>query len=123
MAEHFFFRQQGRQRQKYRFVIDENQTILSESLVDDREEFLRATGAEFTRQPNGGITITKIDPVEAKLISLFSDAPTPCWFDGCQEIVDQYQADLKNMPTDCPTCQKSKLIRKYYVMARDKAGR
>jgi hypothetical protein len=137
----------------YQFVIDKTQTILSEQIVSATTAFtamperhalpvdpvlnavpqdltreamdaeLKSRGVEFTRSEDGRTTIlTKIPPLEQKLLTFFTDS-APCWFDGCEELRAQYNAELEARGGEtCPGCKKGAIIRKYMMILRTHPG-
>lgn len=72
------------------------------------------------------MAVTQFTPREipawfTKAIMVLSEHE-PCYFEGCEEIVQQYKSELKALekrPGGCRDCDKAKLKRKYSTMFRN----
>lgn len=100
-------------RLRWRFVVDELGNIVEET----PEPEATTDGVTVTTAPDGARHITAVSAAERKVLSFFVDS-TPCWFEGCTELRDRYQAELTKLGTNCPTCQKGAVIRKYQDLVR-----
>lgn len=97
---------------RWRFVLDDARTIVEETL-DPEEAVPVATEAA----PGGGRVITSVSPEERKILGFFVDS-TPCWFENCEELRAKYKAEIENLGSECPACQKGAVIRKYQDIIR-----
>lgn len=88
--------------------------------VEDRVEELKARGYEVATTSGGGIRVTGLSPELRKAMDFFSDK-IDCWFDGCEELRENYKEDLKALKADgkCKGCDKGALIRKYQDLIRE----
>ena len=135
--EILLFRAIGENRFAVTLTVDENDVIISEtpghkldpftphtrpkpavkavpqdakSVIDAREARMVAQGIGFRREGNS-LIIESVPPKFQKIMTFFSGAP--CWFEGCEAVRKEYEAELAAMGEDCPDCQKGSLIRKY----------
>lgn len=99
-------------RLRWRFVIDDNQTIVEEQPAPDNQETV-AERAEGT----GTLVIRSVSAEERKILGFFTDT-TPCWFPSCEELRAKYKAEIDALAPGCPGCQKGAVIRKYQDLVR-----
>ena len=51
----------------------------------------------------------------------FFSIESPCWFEGCDELRKQYLEEKKVLDeSDCPSCKRGALNRKYLNLIHDK---
>jgi len=109
------------QRQMWALEIDNQKTIVSETLVQDPtlpQPQSKDMGVTYETKPDGTRIITGIDDRTKQAMSFFTDAP--CWFEGCEELRTQYKKDLEAQQsgTGCKTC-KGAIYRKYIKKVTD----
>lgn len=62
---------------------------------------------------NADGSITPIPSEKMKRdIKLFVSS-VPCWFPECAALRAAYDAELTNLPPDCPSCERGAVMRKY----------
>lgn len=58
-----------------------------------------------------------------KEIFKFFSSYQPCWFEGCEEMKKNYQADLDtNGGESCPSCTRGQIIRRYVPLIKKALG-
>lgn len=97
------------QRTRWRFLLDEGDTIISEQEAPEPDTTTPGITVEMVK---GQRTVTKVSPEQQKILGFFV-ASTPCWFEGCNELREKYLAEVAAQPAGCPDCQKGAIIRKY----------
>jgi len=77
--------------------------------------------------------VEKSDSSEAKPVSLdrntkelfkFFSPSVPCWFDGCEELREQYKNEKQKLldkhDGNCPACAEGQLVNKYLAIIKQK---
>jgi len=101
-------------RQRWKFVVDDKQTILSEELMPEDTPNMETTATVDAR---GHRVVTNISADDRRILSFFSPA-TPCWFPACVELREKYTAEIAALTAGCPECQKGAIIRKYQELVK-----
>lgn len=115
MTTLFFYRNGAAGRVRWRFVIDERQTIVEEAEAPEPE----TTTAVVDER--GNRTITHISEEDRRSLSFFA-LNTPCWFPECENLRRQYRDELTKLSPGCPACQKGALVRKYQALVKQRMG-
>lgn len=111
----FLFRVIDGKRIRFRFTLSEDHTIIDETVLPTEELSTSITGVETVRSANGGIKVTSISPEAQRVLSFFSAAP--CWFAGCEDLRQQYKAELAEAEkANCRGCAKGPIMRKYQAL-------
>lgn len=92
---------------------------LSQKKSSEVSDFLTANGVEFDTSGDGKAArkIKSAPPEFLEVFKFFSEH-TPCWFEGCEELREQYNKELEDLGDDCKECDKGALIRKYHAKVR-----
>lgn len=96
-------------RTRWAFELDDRMTILSESPVEEQTTSIPGVR---TAVVDGRRQVTQIDPQTQRAYQFFLP-DNPCWFDGCDELREEYEQAVEARGSDCPACKKGELIRKY----------
>ncbi len=106
----YLFRNTEGKRVRWKFVVDENQTIVSEE----------PTAPDVTtaaRDANGNMVVTSISADDRRILGFFSET-TPCWFPGCEGLRVKYNEEVSQLAAGCPACAKGAIIRKYQAIVK-----
>ena len=96
----YVYRERAGKRQRYAIHVDDRMTVKSLKRVDD-------------------LPSTKVNtPISKDIIPFFVDS-SPCWFRGCEELREEYRAELEKLGTNCPGCQRGALMRKFAPRVED----
>jgi len=101
-------------RERWKFVVDEKQTIVSEELLPTEAPTI---GTSATIDAKGHRVITAIGDDDRRILGFFSPT-TPCWFPGCVALREKYTAEIATLAAGCPDCQKGAVIRKYQELVK-----
>lgn len=96
----YIYRERDGKRQRYALHLDDRMTVKSLQRVDD------------TQPANVK------SPVSKDIIPFFVDS-SPCWFEGCEELREEYRKELEKLGTNCPGCQRGALMRKFAPRVED----
>jgi hypothetical protein len=134
------------QRLRYRMELDGSNTVISEALVSEprsRSELpdrralrvhvaseevpavhtarsahlaqLASRGMQFNVSPEGTIELLSVPPLEQAIHKFFIEA-VPCWFDGCEQLRQDWAEFLSingGEEPDCPDCVKGQLMEQF----------
>ena len=106
----YLFRNSGENRVRWKFVVDDQQTIVS-------EEPAPPDVTSATRDANGNLVVTSISADDRRILGFFSDT-TPCWFPGCEVLRRSYDKEVSELAAGCPACAKGAIIRKYQAIVK-----
>ena len=98
------------ERQRWKFVVDEQQTIIEETKVEDAVTMA-------VRDETGKRVVSAISSDDRRILNFFSTA-APCWFAECEDLRQQYAAEIAALAAGCPDCQKGAVIRKYQTLVK-----
>jgi hypothetical protein len=66
--------------------------------------------------------IKEVSDVDKEVFRFFSPHQ-PCWFEGCEKLREQYQAELdKRGGSACPSCEKGVVIRMFVPKIKKALG-
>jgi hypothetical protein len=82
-------------------------------------DWTKEMGIQMKKGENGENIVTGFNPIMLETFKFFEDA-TPCFFDGCEELRAQYNAEVEAKGANCPACQKSEVRRKYMILVKNK---
>ena len=86
-------------------------------VADQYKLWQKEMGIETKAGPNGENIIVGYNPVLLETMKFFKKEE-PCFFPGCEELREQHDQELAAKGTDCPSCVKSELQRKYMVLVK-----
>jgi hypothetical protein len=111
----YLFREiSGGKRERWKFSVDERQTIVREEPCPEVEPPIETAA---TRDERGHRVVATISADDRRILTFFS--PTaPCWFPRCAELREKYQAEINALDAGCPSCQKGAVIRKYQALVK-----
>jgi hypothetical protein len=105
----FLYRIENGKKVRYRFAVDDNMVIQSETI--DAEQ--KVTGIQYERAATGQKVITGVDQETQKALMFFLlDQPCP-FGEGCEELREAYKKEQSAIDPKCPDCTHSNLTRKY----------
>jgi hypothetical protein len=133
-------------RLRYRMELDADNTVISETIVseprtkselpDKRPMALHATaedtaplqaakaahlaqlakrGMQFNVSPDGSIELLSVPILEQEINKFYIEA-VPCWFDGCEQLRQEWSEFLHLNGGDepnCPDCVKGQLMEQF----------
>lgn len=100
-----------------RLYVDQTGTLIGAQNIEALKNWLHG---QLEYDP-GTITPAQVTDEVKRDIRLFTNSP--CWFDGCEELRQQYEAEIAEMlkaNPNCKGCEKGAVMRKYLALAAEK---
>ena len=122
----YLHRMEDGEKVRYKFVLDDTMTILSETREDlvhaqvqakSSQTKLKVPGVQ-TETVGGSTVITSVSEETQAAMRFFAGAD--CWFDGCLGLRTAYDEELAEIGgKGCSACKKGALTRKYLPRVLD----